>query len=31
LRARAKRFLKNCLGENGGDADVYVSDITLQF
>jgi hypothetical protein len=25
LRGRAKRFLENCLGENGGDADVYVS------
>jgi hypothetical protein len=25
LRGRAKRFLENCLGEDGGDADVYVS------
>jgi hypothetical protein len=25
LRGRAKRFLENCLKEDGGDADVYVS------
>lgn len=25
LRGRAKRFLENCMKEDGGDADVYVS------
>lgn len=25
LKGRAKRFLENCLKEDGGDADVYVS------
>jgi len=25
LRGRAKKFLENCLREDGGDADVYVS------
>jgi hypothetical protein len=29
LRMRAKRFLENCLGEDGGDADVYVSCFPL--
>jgi hypothetical protein len=29
LRGRAKRFLENCLAEDGGDADVYVRLIPL--
>lgn len=31
LRGRARKFLENCLGEDGGDADVYVSFCFLLF
>ena len=31
LKGRAKKFLENCLREDGGDADVYVSPFSAIF